>query len=115
MDNFLNLSEIDVIYIKEYVLVEAAMVNEVINIVSQSRSNRNNWRQYEQYIGYEIGVFQGNPITFQIVDNIQVQERNNHFRILHPKWALPVLQLIIDLLNNEYGRNTQTSQTRLYI
>ena len=113
--NDLNLSEIDVIYIKEYVLVEAAMVNEVINIVSQSRSNRNNWRNYEQYIGYEIGVFQGNPITFQIVDNVQVQERNNHFRILHPKWALPVLQLIIDLLNNEYGRNTQTSQTRLYI
>ena len=113
--NDLNLSEIDVIYIKEYVLVEAAMVNEVINIVSQSRSNRNNWRQYGQYIGYEIGVFQGNPITFQIVDNVQVQERNNHFRILHPKWALPVLQLIIDLLNNEYGRNTQTSQTRLYI
>ena len=113
--NDLNLSETDVIYIKEYVLVEAAMVNEVINIVSQSRSNRNNWRQYEQYIGYEIGVFQGNPITFQIVDNVQVQERNNHFRILHPKWALPVLQLIIDLLNNEYGRNTQTNQTRLYI
>jgi hypothetical protein len=113
--NGLPINQVDVSYIKDNILVEAAMVNEVINLVNQNRSNRNNWRSYERYIGYEIGVFHGEPITFQIVDNVQVQERNNHFRILHPKYALPILQLIIDLLNSEYGRNTQTNQTRLYI
>lgn len=115
INNLSRISNDSLSMIKETVLVEAAMVNESIHLINRRQGSRDAWRSYVPKIGHVIGIFHGEPLTFQIEDNIPLVEENHAFRIMHPRWAGPILQLIIDLLNIEYGREVNSSQARLYI
>lgn len=72
-------------------------------------SDRNNVEAYLDDIGKKVCIFKGKEITVDITDIAEIRNENKSI-ILNVKTALYILNIILNVLNYRYGRETDTTE-----
>lgn len=69
-------------------------------------------RNYRSYIGQEICIFKGSPVTISITDIDRIEDANSgNAKLLDPLLASNFLNRILTTLNYRYGRNQEDPNT----
>lgn len=81
-------------------------------VYQESTDAESHLRRYRDYIGQEICIFKGRPITISITDIDRPEDANfNNAKILNPSLASNFLKRILITLNYRYGRNQEDPNT----